>query len=117
MGDNTDNSKTIDSNKTKGFASHPENINRNGRPKRGWAWNELIEDAVNETVKNQAGEELEVKKLVVKRLVKMASEGDLQAIREIINRMDGMPVQPNAEIPEDKIDNYLHTYRPDEDEK
>jgi len=111
------NSKTIDSNSGRGFASHPENINRNGRPKRGWAWNELIEDAVNEVVKNQAGEELEVKKLVVKRLVKMASEGDLQAIREIINRMDGMPVQPNAQIPEDQIDDYLHIYKPEKIEK
>jgi hypothetical protein len=117
MADDNTNSKTIENNSNRGFASHPENINRNGRPKRGWAWNELIEDAVNETVKNQAGEELEVKKLVVKRLVKMASEGDLQAIREIINRMDGMPVQPNAEIPEDQIDDYLHIYKPVKNEK
>jgi hypothetical protein len=117
MADDNTNSKTIDSNSTKGFASHPENINRNGRPKRGWAWNELIEDAVNETVKNTAGEELEVKKLVVKRLVKMASEGDLQAIREIINRMDGMPVQPNADIPPDVLDQYLHIYKPEKNAK
>jgi len=30
-----------------------------------------------------------------------------------MNRMDGMPVQPNAEIPKDQIDNYLHIYKPE----
>ena len=108
------NSKTIESNSTRGFASHPENINRNGRPKRGWAWNELIEEAVDEIVKNKEGtEEIKVKKLVVRKLVKMAVEGDLQAIREIINRMDGMPVQPNAQIPDDMVKDLLHIYKPE----
>lgn len=115
--DNNDNSKTIDSNSTRGFASHPENINRKGRPSRGWAWNELIEEAVNETAKTTEGNELPIKTLVVKRLVKMAADGDLLAIREIINRMDGMPVQPNAEIPQDKIDDYLHIYKPEKNDK
>ena len=76
-----------------GFQLHPENINRKGRPSRGWAWNELIEDAVNELAKNQSGDELEIKRIIVKRLAKMAAEGDINAIREIINRMDGMPKQ------------------------
>ena len=40
--------------------------------------------------------------------------GDFQ---EVANRTEGMPIQTNAQIGEDKIDNYLHTYRPDEDEK
>lgn len=93
-----------------GFQLHPENINRNGRPKRGWAWNELIEDAVNETAKNAEGKELAIKQIVVKRLVKMAAEGDMTAIREIINRMDGMPVQPNESDVKGNIDVNIRDY-------
>ena len=95
-----------------GFQLHPENINRNGRPKRGWAWNELIEDAVNESLKNEEGNEIEIKKLVVKRLVKMAAEGDIQAIKEIMNRMDGMPVQPNVSA-NVNVDEIMHIFKPE----
>lgn len=64
--------------------------NPNGRPKREWTWASLLE---------QVGEEIEPKSkqkfkdLVSKKLWIKAVNGDVIAIKEILNRMDGMPVQ------------------------
>ena len=39
------------------------------------------------------GEKIEAKKAVAKRLVRMAVEGDINAIKELANRIEGMPRQ------------------------
>jgi hypothetical protein len=74
-----------------GFNVHPENINKKGRPPRGWAWSDLIEEAVNELLTTKDGLTIEAKKAIIKKLIYMAIDGDINAIKEIINRMDGMP--------------------------
>ena len=74
---------------TTGFHTNPERINRNGAPKREWTWSGLLE---------QIGEEIEVKSgqkfkdLVSKRLWIDAVNGSLGAQKEILNRMDGLPI-------------------------
>ena len=37
------------------------------------------------------GEKMKASEAVAKRVIKMAIDGDIQAIRELTNRMDGMP--------------------------
>jgi hypothetical protein len=64
-----------------GFKDHPENINRNGRPKKG----ETLTDALREIVDKDA---------VAQKLVEMAMErGDLAALKYIYDRIDGRPVE------------------------
>lgn len=66
--------------------------NPNGRPPREWTMAELIRDALNEE-EQQSGKSF--KHLVAKRLAHMAVNGDIQAIKEINDRIDGKPVQKN----------------------
>lgn len=91
MGDNN-NSKTIDNNSGggRGFASHPENINRKGRPPRGWTWVDLLEE-VGEEVEEKTGKKY--KHLVSKRLWVECANGNISAIKELMNRTDGLPKQ------------------------
>jgi len=102
---------------TVGFHTNPERRN-NGRTPREWTWKGLLEQASEEMIdlKNEDGEVVskgKLKDIVAKRVWKMAANGDIQAIKEIFNRMDGMPVQditsggekielPMVYIPEEK---------------
>jgi len=63
--------------------------NPNGRPKRDWTVQGLIELAMEE--ESETG--IPYKKIVYTKLVSMAKAGDIQAIKEINNRLDGMPKQ------------------------
>ncbi len=83
-------SKTIENNlPTKGFASHPENINRNGRPTKGNAWAEIFE-AVGNEIDDRTGKPF--KELVSRKMWAKAVGGDINAAREIMDRMEGKPV-------------------------
>jgi len=63
--------------------------NPNGRPKRDWTVAGLIEAAMEESDKTG----VPYKKIVYTKLVEMARKGDIMAIREISNRLDGLPEQ------------------------
>lgn len=63
--------------------------NPNGRPKREWTWAGLIEDAMEE--QDETG--IPYKKTVTRKLRQLAKAGDITAIKEVMNRMDGMPTQ------------------------
>lgn len=60
--------------------------NPNGRPPKAWTMSTLIEEALEE-VEAQSGKSF--KHLVAKRLAHMAVGGDIQAIKEINDRIDG----------------------------
>ena len=64
--------------------------NPNGRPPKAWTMSSLIEEALEE-VEAQSGKSF--KSLVAKRLAHMAVGGDIQAIKEINDRIDGRPQQ------------------------
>ena len=66
-----------------------ESGNPNGRPPKNWTWKDLLEEAMDE--KDATG--VPVKKIIVKRMVELAKRGDLQATKEIIDRMDGKAKQ------------------------
>lgn len=64
--------------------------NPTGRPKKEWTWSGLLEEAMEE--QNESGEPY--KKLIVRKLRALGLKGDMVAIKELFNRMDGMPQQP-----------------------
>jgi hypothetical protein len=81
-----------------GFRDHPENINRNGRPKRGETFTDVIELELNKKnvqVQTAAGFELiTAKEAVARKLVNLAvAEGNFPAIKYLMDRMDGSPRQ------------------------
>jgi len=63
--------------------------NPNGRPKREWTVAGLIQDAMER--QDETG--VPYKKIVYDKLVDLAKSGDVVAIKEINNRLDGMPKQ------------------------
>lgn len=64
--------------------------NPNGRPKKAWTMAGLIEQALEEVEPNSGKS---YKQLVAKRLAHMAVSGDMQAIKEINDRVDGRAKQ------------------------
>jgi hypothetical protein len=75
---------------TAGFNVHPENINRDGPPKKLWTWSGLIREKMEMTKDGK-----EIKGLVIDSLIGKAIGGDINAIKEVGNRIDGMPIQNN----------------------
>lgn len=79
--------------------SNPDNYfkpgqsgNPNGRPKRDWTVQSLIEEAMEES--DESG--VPAKKIIYQKLVSLAKRGDIQAVKEINQRLDGMPKQTTA---------------------
>lgn len=79
--------------------SNPDNYfkpgqsgNPNGRPKRDWTVQSLIEEAMEES--DESG--VPAKKIIYQKLVNLAKRGDIQAVKEINQRLDGMPKQTTA---------------------
>ncbi len=67
--------------------------NPGGRPKMPWTFMGLYKEELEKVLTTTAGEKLDAKQAVAKRLVKMAVEGDINAIKELANRIEGMPKQ------------------------
>lgn len=63
--------------------------NPNGRPPKGWTWKELLIEAAEEA--NESGEP--AKKLMARKLVQKGLEGDVSALKEFGDRMDGKSTQ------------------------
>jgi len=78
--------------KTMGFASHPENINRNGRPKTGQALTDIMREVLEEDL--PSGKKR--KEALVRRVLELAYEGNEAMIRMAWSYLEGMPVQRNV---------------------
>ena len=75
-------------NAKKGFASHPENINKNGRPKKGHA----MTDILNRLGDIKAdGEDITKKEALALVMWEQALGGDIAFIKAVIAYTDGMP--------------------------
>ena len=70
-----------------GFNANPQNINKKGAPKREWTMRGLLKEALEEEDKNG----IPYKKGISQKLAKLAKSGDIVAIKEVNNRIDGMP--------------------------
>lgn len=75
--------------KPTGFQLHPELINRNGRPP-GKTFSGYLREAL-EQIDPRTGKERYVS--VAEALMKTALKGDVAAIREFADRLDGRPKQ------------------------
>lgn len=71
-----------------GFQDHPELINKSGRPPKGSAWSEVLEE-IGETVDPKSNKTY--KELVGLRIWQLCMSGNVSAIRELFNRMEGLP--------------------------
>lgn len=83
---------------TNGFDKRPQDINLEGAPEKPWTWGGLIKIKGDEVVeiKNKLGQivgKKALKKVVVEVLWKLGAQGDMQAIKELGNRIDGIPPQ------------------------
>lgn len=72
------------------FKPGDPNINRKGAPKRDWTWAGVLQDAVE---KADAEDGRTVKEIVADSLIREAKKGNVHALRDLMNRMDGMPQQ------------------------
>ena len=72
-----------------GFGDHPENINHNGRPKKGSAWADILREVVEQVAPDSGGKT--VKELIALRLVKECLNGNIRAMKELFNRTEGLP--------------------------
>jgi len=78
-----------------GFNKRPENINRNGRPPK----EESISGLVRDLLRNKPqGQEKTYRELFAMRVMKLALEGDMTAIREIWDRMEGSTKNNNLNL-------------------
>lgn len=77
---------------TNGFDKRTKDINLKGAPKKEWTMRSVIIDALE----RKTADGTPMKQGVAEALVDKALEGDVVAIREINNRIDGMPVQKNV---------------------
>ncbi len=64
--------------------------NPGGRPKKEWTWAKLLEK-VGDSRDKKTGKKF--KKLVSQTLWKECVRGNIPAIKELFNRMEGMPKQ------------------------
>ena len=90
-----------------GFRENPENINRNGRPKKGNTLTDILSKQL-ELKKKDGKTQKTQKELIVKALIELALSntvmcpycqkhfpygGDLGALKYIFDRKDGRPVE------------------------
>lgn len=75
-----------------GFQDNPHLINKEGRPPRGWSWKEVLEDIANQIAPMEIeGKKVTFREAVGNRLWLEAMSGNVQAIKELFTRMDGLP--------------------------
>lgn len=89
----------------RGFQLYPENINREGPPKKEFsitnAFREILSEKNPET-------KIERYKELIKKALSMAMRGDGDMIKYIINRLEGMP-QGSAPQVAVQVNNYQAT--------
>ncbi len=73
-----------------GFHTNPERINKDGAPTKPWTWAGLLREKLEEV---NPEDKRQYKELVAEALRIKAAEGDVNAIKEFGNRLDGMPAQ------------------------
>lgn len=79
-----------------GFHTHPERINKNGRPLGARSLGTILREMLEETVEvevNGVKEKKTLSDILVRKLITKASrgDGDVRAIQEIFDRVDGKP--------------------------
>jgi hypothetical protein len=78
-----------------GFKKNPQNINRKGRPKKGHTLTDILTKELQRLRKIDPDKKgmLSGKKLIARKMIELAMSGNVIALKEIYNRIDGMPTQ------------------------
>ena len=71
-----------------GFAAHPENINRSGRPKKGSSFAEVLR-----SIGTEMHGDVSRLEIACRQMYELAESGDYQAIKWIADRVDGRSKQ------------------------
>jgi len=82
---------TVNMAKPQSFKKDDSRINRNGAPLKDWTMTALYRQALEEM--DETG--VPKNKIIARKLIKLAEKGDVIAIKELNNRIDGMPTQKN----------------------
>lgn len=91
-----------------GFHTHPERINKNGRPLGSRSLGTILREMLEETVEieiNGVKEKKTLSDILVRKLITKASrgDGDVRAIAEIFDRVDGKPKENEGQPTEMNI--------------
>lgn len=79
---------------TNGFDKRPQDINKKGRPPKAWTWSHIVEDEVEKMGEENLGDRKEkLKRTMVKRMIEKVLDGDVQAMKALMDRTDGLPKQ------------------------
>lgn len=82
------------------------NANPNGRPKKEWTMASLIRNALEE--QNASG--VPKKVTIARKLAELADAGDITAIKEVNNRLDGMPAQSIKQTHDGSVNVIIRDY-------
>ena len=82
-----ENNKKTKRKPSNGFDKRKNDINRNGRPKKGMAITDILIEYLEETDKDNKTK----KEILIEKLYAMAKKEDLAALKYIIDRVDGKP--------------------------
>jgi hypothetical protein len=74
------------------FKKGDPNINRKGRPKKGMSWSEVLKELCDEEV-NAGDSRLTKMQAIGHKIIKKAFDGDLDAAKILMDRIDGKPRQ------------------------
>lgn len=89
-----------------GFNKHPENINRNGRPKKGLTLTDIAKEILEEEIiKDGKPTGRTRKEALIRRVADLAYEGNETMIKLLWNYVDGLPKE-RVEI-EGKVGHYI----------
>jgi len=90
-----------------------ETRNPGGRPKMPWTFMGLYRKELEKllTIKG-SNKKVKAKHAMAARIVRMAIEGDINAIKEIANRIEGFPKQPTDLTSQGQKIEGLVTYMP-----
>lgn len=91
--------------KPQSFKPGDPRINRRGRPKKKWTMAALYREAADEA--SETG--VLKKKIIARKLIELAERGDMVAIKELGNRIDGMPKQSTDLSVEGQVDALIIT--------
>ena len=76
-----------------GFDKRPQDINRNGRPKKEYCLTDILKDQGNLEDVDSNGKKISRKEAIAQKLWSMAMSGDTIALRYLYDRVDGRPKQ------------------------
>lgn len=75
------------------FKKNDPNINRNGRPKKGESFRDILRTRLDELTNLAGAENMTKAEYLMMVLEQKAAEGDLTAMNMILDRVDGKPTQ------------------------